>query len=74
VLAASEKPEKSRNLVKSLVMTDLNDNSLVELSNDEKLATHGGWLVPLLIGAVIGAALSDWSGFKHGIVDGYNGQ
>ncbi len=55
-------------------MKDLNDNSLVELSNDEKLATHGGWVVPLLIGAVIGAALSDWSGFKHGIVDGYNGQ
>ena len=55
-------------------MIDFEKNNLQELSNHGKVKTEGGWLIPLLIGTVIGAALSDWPGFKHGIADGYNGQ
>ena len=48
-------------------------NAMKELNEMELREVEGGWLIPLLVGAVIAGILSDWPGFKQGIIDGMNG-
>ena len=49
-------------------MTTLNTPGLAELSQQESAAVSGGgWILPLLTGAVIYNILNNWDQFKDGI-------
>ena len=45
-------------------MKELNEMELREL--------EGGWIIPMLVGALIAGIITDWPGFKQGLLDGVN--